>query len=129
MMITRASEPGYVPAGYGGPNAPEWATQAGGPSNLPKPGWTAQNGTGSAFISDPYVATEMGVTPDWTGIGGPREQASGYDMNQAVSGIMAPNGGTAPIGGPDGMILQYDDVPNPTSVPEGSGSLQEPLEY
>lgn len=59
------SDAGYVPPGTGyGPSAPEWATQAGGPANLPKVGWTAQNSTGSPF--GPYDDSEIGGIPDWT---------------------------------------------------------------
>ena len=107
-----ASTPGSVPRCY--------THQAQGV--LPRIGWTAQSGKNET-VFPPY--TFVGTTPDWTG--DPNGIGAGqYDMNPVV-GSMAPNPlGRAPIG--DGL-LQFDDRPNPNTLPQDVGGSIDDLEY
>jgi hypothetical protein len=120
-MIRRAGQPGYVPPNYAGPvSVGPSRQQTGGPSNLPKIGWTAQNSNGSPAFVEPYTADHMGQVPVWNTDGS-------YDTGPVVTGSFAPNPlGRAPIG--DGL-LQYDDTPtNPNRPPNDVGGTGE-LDY
>jgi hypothetical protein len=110
MAITYAGQPGYVPATYSGPNAPQWASQAGGPGIKPTIGWTCQNSTESPF--QPFVEP-AGHIPDWTGDTN-GIAAGAYDMNQAVAyGDYNPLN-VAPLG--EG-VLQFDDTQTNPNAP------------
>jgi hypothetical protein len=126
MIVIAETSPTYVPQSYeGNPGQGPSNQQAGGPSNLPIRGWTAQNTTGPAFI-EPYDATDMGHIPDWTG--DPNSIAAGqYDMNPVVAADFVDPLNVAPIG--DGL-LQFDDTQtNPNIFPEDGGSLVGDFEY
>lgn len=111
--IALAQAPGHIPlsAGYGA-NAPQWATQPGGPTHLPVIGWTAQNaGNRPAFY--PYDAEGIGTVPDWTADPNPAAAGS-YDMNVVVSPYPPNSLNRAPIGLNDGDFFQYMGVaPDP----------------
>lgn len=118
----------YVPPGMGyGPDAPEWATQPGGPANLPIVGWTCQNSTGSPFA--PWSAQDMGTVPDWTSDPNPAAAGS-YDMNVTVT-PEAPNTlNRGPIGAPFFDAPGADAPLNPnTSSQFSQGHIGGDLEW
>ena len=116
----------YVPPGTGNSqNAPEWASQPGGPSNMPVIGWTAQNSTGGAFVEQPgeWTAKDMGRIPDWTGDNNALA-AGQYDMNQVRSDGDYNPLNRAPIGAPfyDSPGADLPNNPNTSSkFSQGSG--------
>jgi hypothetical protein len=129
MAIDLASAPGHVPECMGGSNDINWAVQPGGPANLPKIGWTAQNGSKSAFVEQPgeWTAEGMGHIPDWTADNNGLA-AGQYDMTPVVAyGDYNPlNRG--PLG--DGPMQGAAGVPpNPNVFPEDGGSLNMDYEY
>jgi hypothetical protein len=126
-QIRMAEQPGYVPQSYqGNPQSGPSNQQLGGPANLPKIGWTAQNGGGSPAFA-PWSAEDMGHIPDWTS---DANSAAGgrYDQNPVVGGSFGfDRNQRAPIG--DGL-LQYDDTPtNPNRPPNEVGGSVGSLEY
>lgn len=127
-QIARAEQPGYVPPNYTGPASvgPSW-NQTGGPANLPKIGWTCQNGGGSsAFVEEPWTAVDMGHIPIWDTDPNPAA-AGAYDMNPVTTGAFAyDRNNRAPIG--DGL-LQYDDTPTNPNAPTTDVSGSVDLEY
>ena len=122
----------YVPPGTGhSQNAPQWATQPGGPSNMPVIGWTAQNGTGTAFVEQPgaWTAEEMGRIPDWTS--DTNALAAGqYDMTPIRSDGDYNPLNRAPLGEPfyDSPGADLPDNPN-TSSQYSAGTLGGFLEW
>ena len=129
-QIRRAAEPGYVPPTYAGPaSVGPLNAQVGGPGNLPKIGWTAQNGNGSSpFVEQPgeWTAEDMGRIPQWETDRSP-DGAGDYDMGGVYTGAFPPNPlGVAPIG--DGL-LQYEDVLNPNRPPNDVGGSNGELDY
>lgn len=120
---------GWVPKGSGwdGPSAPEWASQIGGPSNVPVTGWTVQNAAGSPAFG-PYSTEGIGRIPDWTGNSGALQGGAPYDMTPVVDyGDFNPLN-VGPIG--DSVMQGWDGVPsNPNAPVMADGSLQQDLEY
>ena len=128
-LVLSSGGGGYVPPalGYPGPSAPEWANQPGGPGNVATIGWTAQNGSGSAF--PPYSTENIGGVPDWTSDANPAG-AGAYDQTQVVAyGDEANTLNQAPIGNNDGDFFQYLGVPPNPNAPNTDVSGSVTLEW
>lgn len=132
----------YVPSATGNePQQPEWASQSGGPANLPVVGWTAQNHVGQPFVSQPglWTAAHMGTVPDWTSDPNPAAAGSysmtaptvgnDFQRSDTLQGATAGAGGGA-IGAPffDAPGAQEPDNPN-TSSEFSQGSVGQNLEW
>lgn len=102
-------------------SAPEWASQPGGPANVPISGWTAQNSTGPAF-HQPYVATDMGRIPDWTSDSNALA-AGQYDMNIAVRDTARNDLNQAPVGDNESLFNYMQPSPPSTPTEDISGSV------
>lgn len=116
----------YVPPGTGNaPSAPEWASQSGGPANLPIVGWTAQKDVGTPFVTEPdeWTAKDMGRIPDWTSDANSAGGGS-YDMTPVRSDGDYNPLNRGPIGEPffDAPGAQEPNNPN-TSSKYSAGTL------
>jgi hypothetical protein len=132
MQFDRTTAPGYVPPGMGyGASAPMWATQIGGPSNLPRIGWTVQNaGSVGAFVEQPgeWTAQHMGRIPDWTSDPNPAG-AGQYDMTPVRSDGDYNPLNRGPIGAPFFDAPGADQPPNPNTAQDITGTIGGDLEW
>jgi hypothetical protein len=125
QQILLATVPGVVPQSYqGAVEAGPSNQQVGGPSNLPIIGWTAQANSNEP-VFQPYSADHMGRIPDWTGDPNPIG-AGAYDMNEVLTGLPVDPLNRAPLGD---AVMQFDDTPNPNTVPQDDGGQIGRAEY